>query len=611
MNNTIKNKYLFLFLFFSFFFISIEAKEGALPKDVMSVFENPLCTQLKKGVSQKSIDKISDIEFKQLAQRLFNDEYSVEFRLQDYEAYPNVETTAKELKVGRYNQFENPTGIYFESGKEVLILVDKLSNENISLRIYDFETRDDASFPLNEGLNKILVKNNGLGYISYYSDNYSNLSPLKVHIVGGLVNGYFDKNIHRKDQWKDLLKGSVCDFFDIKGKYINLAYKVDDLIEHCNDGLALIDVYDEIVYQQYKMMGLVKYDRIPKNHMFSRNVKSGLFADGIGVGIDSGAMKSAANPKSARREAAWLIAHELGHVNQIRPGLKWHGTTEVTNNIYSIYIQYLLAPDLLGLERFLHNDGDNNRVIGGRFNAYLNYGVLKGEPWYCQRGPDKMENYQNGGDHFVKLVPLWQLMLYYHFAKGTSWYTPDWYADIAEQERNKVDEKKSSGQLQIDFMKSVCDIVGEDLSEFFERAGMLKPIDIEMSDYGIAQHTITQNDCDLFKEYAKRYPQPKSTVMNYISANSIDAFRYSLPVKGEYMKGVNMFKDQGYCIIDHNVWQNTTVFETYEGDALVKIAMTGTDSNTQSSTLVRYPEGATRIEAVSWDGERTLVYGER
>lgn len=37
----------------------------------------------------------------------------------------------------------------------------------------------------------------------------------------------------------------------------------------------------------------------------------------------------------------WGPAHEVGHSNQTRPGLKWFGMTEVTNNICSMYIQKL------------------------------------------------------------------------------------------------------------------------------------------------------------------------------------------------------------------------------------------------------------------------------
>ena len=35
----------------------------------------------------------------------------------------------------------------------------------------------------------------------------------------------------------------------------------------------------------------------------------------------------------------WGPAHEVGHCNQTRPGLKWSGLTEVSNNIMSLFIQ--------------------------------------------------------------------------------------------------------------------------------------------------------------------------------------------------------------------------------------------------------------------------------
>ena len=38
--------------------------------------------------------------------------------------------------------------------------------------------------------------------------------------------------------------------------------------------------------------------------------------------------------------------------------------------------------------------------------------------------------------------------------------------------------------------------------------------------------------------------------------------------------------------------------------------MSGLDSKDNSSTLVVYPEGATRVEAVGWDGKRVLAYGK-
>lgn len=71
------------------------------------------------------------------------------------------------------------------------------------------------------------------------------MKPLVVNFKGGRVNGYFDRRKHTNAYWKQLLASAVCDRLDIKGDYINLAYKVSSLKQHCPEkGLALIDFYD-------------------------------------------------------------------------------------------------------------------------------------------------------------------------------------------------------------------------------------------------------------------------------------------------------------------------------------------------------------------------------
>lgn len=54
-----------------------------------------------------------------------------------------------------------------------------------------------------------------------------------------------------------------------------------------------------------------------------------------------------------------------------------------------------------------------------------------------------------------------------------------------------------------------------------------------------------------------------------------------------------------------------TVFETYSENVLSHITMTGTGSTANKQTIVPYPAGSTRIEAVGWDGTRILVFGNR
>lgn len=582
----------------------------AQDKTTSNVFADELFSELKSGLKQSQIKKISDPLLHDVALQMQNNSYPATYRIQYYEAYPRIETVARELKLSGYNPYENPTGIFFDSNTQVIVMVGDTRGEKISLRVNNFETNTDDFYTLTNGYNKINIKNSGLSYVYYHTDNYKNLKPVKVHVIGGKVNGYFDKNNHTNDDWKGILENTVFNYIDIKGDYINLCYTVDDLKKYCSNGVYLISFYDKIVELEHDLMGLIKYNRRPKNHMFSRTTKGGLFADGKGAGLAKGYMSSLVNPDKLYNDT-WVIAHELGHVNQIRPGLKWVSTTEVTNNVYSSYIQHFFTPENLRLEHERINDGDGNNVVGGRFNAYLNYGVVKGEQWLCQKGPDKMKGYENGGDHFVKLCPLWQLMLYYRIAGTAPWQHKDWYADVAEIVRNTDEKGLTNGQMQLNFMRNVCDVVQEDLTDFFEKAGMLKPIDKELDDYTRGQLTITQQDCNSLITYAMKYPKPASPVIYYITGNSVKAFETQLPVIGTYNEGVELNAEKGFCIINNKQWKNVTVFETYVNDMLEKVAMVGTDSPDVSTTLVRYPENATRIEAVAWDGTRTLVYGTR
>ena len=138
---------------------------------------------------------------------------------------------------------------------------------------------------------------------------------------------------------------------------------------------------------------------------------------------------------------------------------------------------------------------------------------------------------------------------------------------------------------------------------------MLKPIDQELDDYTCARMTITEADCKNLIAYARKYKKPESPVIYYISVNSAEAYKNRLPVRGVYNQGVT---EQGNRrIISHDVWKTPSSLKHTKTGRWSASPWRGTDSRDNSSTTVPYPEGSTRIEAVSWDGRRTLVYGKR
>ena len=172
------------------------------------------------------------------------------------------------------------------------------------------------------------------------------------------------------------------------------------------------------------------------------------------------------------------------------------------------------------------------------------------------------------------------------------------------------DGKTDNGAIQIRFMKNACEIAKQNLMPFFEAAGMLKPIDRDLEDYTPAHLTITEADCKKLKKFGEKFPAPASPVIYYISSTNYEIFKKGLPVKGSRGAGVEPSADGRRLTFSHKKWKNAVAFETYAGDKLVRVSMSGLDSKDNSSTLVFYPEGATRVEAVGWDGKRVLAYGK-
>lgn len=579
----------------------------------MSLFSKENLTALKKGVGLKKIEKIKSPAIKETAILLHNNQYPLDERFKSYEAYLSPFTLAKQLKTSPYSQFENPTGIYFEKGDEAVLWVGDTNGFKIELRVTNWgdENFTDKKYPLKEGYNRLTIEEKGNSYISYFSEAGETNHKIDVHILGGRVNGVFDVEKDDNNRWDSLLANAASPVLDILGKKVQLAYPVESLVrESPGQGFELIQLYDSIITFQHQIMGLVKYNREPKNHIFGRVIWKGfMHADGIGAAFHDNTMKEVANVGKLRK-SSWGVAHEFGHVNQVRPGMKWTGTTEVTNNIYSVWTQYLFNPDAPKLEREKLRDYDGSK-IGGRITAYMESAFVHNQPWLTQAGNDRWDRERPrdwGGDHFVKLVPLWQLQLYFAVAgENNSWGNPDFYGDvfIRAVDAPASEKEEQASYYQLEFIKNACDAAQLDLTDFFEMSRMLYPIDLWVDDYTCSQMTITEADISNVKQYASKYKKPETPVLHYITANSVDIYRNKSTLSGN--SGNGFVKEEDKIVVDNELWENAVAFETYADEKLVKVAFVGAGSDDLKTTVVHFPEGATSVKAVGWDGERIEV----
>ena len=530
------------------------------------------------------------------------------YRDRTFRAYLSKDAFCRRMKTRAYSSFENPTGIFFSPGEEVTITLSGCQGAPVTLIVHDFErggTHDE--YRLNEGENTLRIKNRGLGYLDYRSDAPESAPPVKVSIHGGQINGVFTPQDDHAT-WKRLLRDAKCNILDLLGERCQLTYDVESLRKYCPEkGPELLALYDRIIeMEQNDVLGW-KYDGShPGNHIHGRVQWSGfMHADGYGAAFHYQTMSGLANPDELRK-SAWGVAHEFGHVNQTCPGMKWGGTTEVTNNICSACVNYHFNPSEARLEHESSGNADKTYMRGGRFDCFIHSAVVEHQVWQFQAGADhglyKPLGRQEGGDPFVAVIPFWQLYLYNTQARGNERFLPAIYHDV----RTTDESKMTNGELRMLFLKRACDAAKLNFSRYFLQVGMAAPLDREVDDYGISFITVTEDMVQEALDYAARYPEPDSSVICYISANNVDIFRKKLPVE-KSPNAPNIQLPVQQVDIPPDAWKNAVAFEAYNGDRLLRVSIRGLNHEDNETTTVICPPETDTLKAVQWDGTRITI----
>ncbi len=491
----------------------------------LSYFENPLALSLKKGTKKKDIGKIKNSQLKETARQLLAGEYDAQYRHAQYDSYLTPTTLGHHLMIGDgYSKYENMTGIYLPLGKHVVLVDGITQGQTVNLLIPNWNrrapegiepTKDPAGWgivrqeiTLHNGVNIIDVKDfDGLAYIDYFSDTPENETPIEVHFPAAQVNGYFDVAKNDDDDWNNLIDHAVYPIIDARGRHIQIAYPAADCKKYAyGRGVELINNYDSLVYRQHRLMGLVKYDKVPKNRILARvNYNYYMFRDGDGVaymGTDPGnAMPLVVDPNRViSGDPCWGFSHEVGHVHQLRPAFNWGGLGEVSNNVFTMYVT--------------RSFGVESRLLAQNNYQKARESIIDGKISYLQ---DK--------DVFNRLVPFWQLQLYF---SGVG-ENPDFYPDLFEAFRMQGAEDRrprrrggwgdrgdNPALYQLNFVKTACKVGNVDLTDFFDQYGFFYVGDFEYEDYGNYRYHMTQEMVDQCKAEIKAMglSKPKVAISN-------------------------------------------------------------------------------------------------
>lgn len=570
-----------------------------------TLFKDETCSELKDGITEAEIQACKVTFFRNLAFHMFLNKYDKEFRVAEFKAYPHPSIRSTECKTQPFSLMDNATGISVQEGEQLVVCVgDTYGFEGLSLRVQNLDTpgadgfnTGTETYPLNKGVNKLTMRKKGLAYVMYHLptiDAAKNAKAIKIHFASGTVNGYYDsQKPEHQGRWNELLEKATDKYFDVLGKYAHLTFPTYRFRTHTKDLDALINAYDKIVNSEMELLGLYKYDRVYLNRHYLHVIYTAyMYATAYHTAYNDDTLESLADDTKIA-EHCWGPAHEIGHCNQTRPGVMWHGMTEVTTNIMSEYIQ----TTVFGQPSRLHTEhmGDYGNRYGKAFTEIMAGNIA----------------FANSADVFCQLVSFWQLELYFGKVLGL---TPTkqndkggFYPEVYEYFRTHA-SPSTPGEQQLDFAYVVSQVAKKDMTHFFEKWGYFKTVDKEIDDYGKRQFTITDPMITATRNKISNLGYAALTEpIEYITDGNYELFKTKpAVVQGSVTYSYTGGKDK----LVFSGWQNVVAFEIFDeaGTTLISV-LDPTYPNGSSGFTIPGTTAARKftVKAVAANGTRTTA----
>lgn len=514
--------------------------DPALTDHWLTIFTDKSYSELKAGVTQSDIDaKKALAETPDLAtwvaEPLLNGTYDSKeklFRIHSYEPYSDP-MLCQALLTDPYSSLNNPTGIEVSSGQTIQVCVDQIpEGQLVALDIYG-DTSDGYTpnyggygmksqgytqrILLNEGLNTASITADGMLYVTNIIPQATPLQPnttplskyknVKVHILpgSGTVQGYFDPALHSDETGAALLAACTYKYFMVKGRLCSFLFHTEQLKSLPAANIrAGLGQWDSIVGWQFELMGMDQVDWFNDHMLVISSTQSGVYLNESDRRVEVSAGGLAGAVSIAPTD--WGKAHEVGHANQA--AICWKSNTESSNNLFSNYCRMKLGGASYYVDLF--SRGSAISVLADSYAA--------GEPW-ATMGPG---NYMNE-DTEIHMRMFWQLWNYYHNCGYKTDFYPRLFSYLRKhplpnrfQTRIRSGVSEAPGAAQLMFYEACCDVVQEDLTEFFETWGFFRLIDEPYSQYGTSQYTVTQAMVDASKARVAAKNLPRAKPIQYL-----------------------------------------------------------------------------------------------
>lgn len=468
---------------------------------LLDIFTDITCSELKPNVDKAAIEKLKSDYFKRIAYALRDgryNEWEKDFRIQEYKAYSNNEDWATKLRIKKYTDLDNPTGIHVKKNDELIVLVGDTHGQTIYLQCIGEETTSytedheyvqpswtGPTYSLKPGINKLTMQNDGQLFIKYITDiTSSNALPIKIHIPlgSGKVTGYFDVEKHKTDEkYAELLSKATHKYFCVRGDRIMFYFHTDKMREVVQRKIMpTLNFWNDIIKWEQELMGIENIQPSQmNNHILAISPEGSYMWGGERrIAFAKSTLYKILIPEKvmSEKDNVWGPAHEIGHVHQ--GAINWASCTESSNNIFSNYVLYKLG----------------KYCSRGREISVLAESYRQKKAWVLL---GDNASYQNE-DAELHMRMQWQLWNYFHRLGNM----PNFFQELFKELRTNPLNYYSPGTAQMQYAKAVCKVANMDMTEFFDRWGFFRPVAItNYEQYESFIYIVNQTMIDQAKEY--------------------------------------------------------------------------------------------------------------
>ncbi|QPQ31267.1 M60 family metallopeptidase [Lysinibacillus sp. JNUCC 51] len=368
----------------------------------------------------------------------------------------------------KFSPYE-PTGLYASPNEKITIQVEGTQDIQAYIGAYGYDAgwreygTKIKSFTLNPGENTIENPNGGMIY--FYNSQQGGTVKAEIK-TGGTPIPFFELGKHTKQDLIDMLDRYPNAYaVELKGERSLITASSERVKKYLlgsnTDPTELLKKIDEAIRIQDELAGLSE-EQADKHYVaFAEDNHTPdyyMYANDFVTSYVGDAIQQVLNLKEFT-ENGWGPWHEMGHQRQQTPWM-WDGLTEVTVNIYSMFVQ--------------RNLGQKSRLEENSYEKAFDY----------FKKPQSEKDYNKIDDPFMKVAMFWQLDL----AFGEEFY-PEihrLYRAIPDGELPKTSEEKVQG-----FIYNASKVAKQNLLPFFDKWGLKASVETRQKIESLNLPTLT------------------------------------------------------------------------------------------------------------------------